>query len=83
MLRKFTSSSYFWNNVDFKQTLATLVHSKTLHIDLTLVDIDDEILEILRNCRNLKDVYLTKNKNDTLTTQGELIIHTFGSKIAY
>lgn len=71
MLRKFTSSSYYWTNVNFKNALSTLVHADTKKIDLSLADIDDDILNILSECQNLLEIHFTKYMEQCITHKGQ------------
>lgn len=70
MLKKFLASSFFWSNVNFNDALSKLVHPSTQRIDLTLVNVNDDLLHILKDCHQLRDVYLTRVKNYDLTSQG-------------
>lgn len=83
MLQKFTSTSYFWKSIYFLDALTPFVHSLTKTIDLSLATIDDDILETLIICHNLRDVYLTRNANKSLSSQGERIEILFRSIAEY
>ncbi|KAF2883673.1 hypothetical protein ILUMI_22488 [Ignelater luminosus] len=70
MLRKFMSSMYYWRNINFKKVLKVLLIPSLKRIDLTLATVDDEILEILTVCHDLREVYLTREKNNSITSEG-------------
>lgn len=70
MLRKFMSSMYYWRNIDFKKVLKALLSPCLKRIDVTLATVDDEILKILTVCQDLREVYLTREKNDSITSDG-------------
>ncbi|XP_074030776.1 uncharacterized protein isoform X2 [Leptinotarsa decemlineata] len=78
ILKRFTSSSYFWRNIDFKTVLSAVVNVYTSQIDLTSVVVDDEMLGILTNSKNLTKIYLSRSNGNLMTTTGltNLLRHT-------
>ncbi|CAH1173551.1 unnamed protein product [Phaedon cochleariae] len=78
ILRKFTTSSYFWKNIDMKQVLSAIVNDNTYHVNLTSIAIDNEILNILTNSKNIQKLYLSRNGNNFITSTGliNLFKHT-------
>ncbi|XP_018572656.1 protein AMN1 homolog [Anoplophora glabripennis] len=67
ILRKFTTCSYFWQNVNFKDVLCATVNDKTSHINLTSATVDDDVLNILNACKNVKKLYLTRTGGTQIT----------------
>lgn len=80
LLRKFTSTSYFSRNVTITNILKAFVNKQTTQINLTSVYVNDEMLDILCLCTNLKRLDLTRDgtKNCEITTKGliNLLNHT-------
>ncbi|KAJ8938923.1 hypothetical protein NQ318_011684 [Aromia moschata] len=70
ILKKFTTSSYFWQNVSFKDILSVIVNDNTKHVNLTSATVDDEMLEILSKCKNITKLYLTRTGHNFITNTG-------------
>lgn len=70
ILKKFTTSSYFWQNVNFKDVLCATVNDNTSHINLTSATVDDDMLNILNTCKNIKKLYLTRTGDNHITNTG-------------
>ncbi|KAJ8913956.1 hypothetical protein NQ315_015194 [Exocentrus adspersus] len=70
ILRKFTTSSYFWRNVNFKDILHATVNITTSHINLTSATVDDDMLHILTRCKNVRKLYLTRTGTNNVTNRG-------------
>lgn len=71
ILNRFTSSSYFWKDLDLKYVLSILIDAYTKRIDLTSFHVDDELLDVLKDCKNLKKLYILRVGEHSITTQGE------------
>lgn len=70
ILGKFTTSSYFWKNVDPKYILSLLIDSYTKRIDLTSFNVDDEMLGVIKDCKNLRKLYILRVGEHAITPEG-------------
>ncbi|CAG9832174.1 unnamed protein product [Diabrotica balteata] len=70
ILRRFTTSAYFWRNINFKSVLLAIANEQTLSINLTSAPLDDEILKIISKCKNVRKLYLSRNDDGLITTKG-------------
>lgn len=62
------------NHANIKHMLQMLVHSQLKQIDFSLNNVDDELLKIISCCCNLRELILTRTRNDVLTAQGNLVM---------
>lgn len=69
LLKRFLSSSFFWKECVFIDALSMLIHPLIQQIDLTSATVNDDILELLKGCHHLREVYLTRVKNYDLSSQ--------------
>ncbi|KAK5644090.1 hypothetical protein RI129_007935 [Pyrocoelia pectoralis] len=69
LLRRFLSSSFFWKKCTFNDALSMLLHPLIQHVDLTSATVNDDILDLLKGCHHLREVYLTRVKNYDLSSQ--------------
>ncbi|GLV35174.1 F-box and leucine-rich repeat protein 7 [Carabus blaptoides fortunei] len=58
------------NHSNIKNMLQMLVHSQLKQIDFSLNNVDDDLFKIISCCYNLRELILTRTRNDTLTTKG-------------
>lgn len=79
ILKRFTTSSCFWKNVDFNGVLAALLNDTTLHVNLTATDLTDKMLEILSKNKNIKKLYLSRCSGNNITTNGISCLYIFYS----
>jgi len=72
ILKAFLSSSYFWKSVNFKMVFSSLVDSHLVRIDLSDIDVEDEILSFLIPCTMLREVSINGSwsERNNLTKAG-------------
>ncbi|KAK9681371.1 Leucine rich repeat [Popillia japonica] len=72
ILHKISVSLHFWKELDAKLVWKCLVHRYTKEVNLTFSIVDDELLSVLKICRNLRELYITQMLDNNFTAQGLL-----------
>lgn len=70
ILRKLLCSAYYWRFVNPKEVLPLLFHASLKKVDLSFLVIDDELLELLKPCRNLQEIRATAGGVHHTTSEG-------------
>lgn len=70
ILHKFTKSPYFWQKVNFTKALTIFMHADTKEIDLTSCTMDNNVLNTIKECKNLNKLCLMQFGEHEMTSEG-------------